>query len=142
LTLSKTHCAKLGILYEENNTEANMQIISDQKQLNALPPTPLHDHLADKYDDLVETEDDIPPIFIIVEEGDDITGPNYAFVTDNGLLGDDDLPYESITHLPDIDAHELLLLLNGENAYWIYVPDAAVESNPALARLLNTPTAL
>jgi hypothetical protein len=120
-----------------------MKIITTRDQINALTPSPLHNHLIAQYDDLVETEDDLPPIFIIVESSDNINGPDYAFVSDNGLLGDDGLnPYESITHLPDIDAHELLLLLNGEDAYWIYVPDAAVESNPALARLLNTPTAL
>jgi hypothetical protein len=120
-----------------------MKIITHLNQLNALPRTPLRDHLVTKFDDLVETEDDIPPIFIIVKPSDDLTGPDYAFVSlSNGLLGDDDRPYESITHLPDINAHELLLLLNSEDAYWIYVPDAASFGNPALDRLLNTPTAL
>jgi hypothetical protein len=119
-----------------------MQVITHTNQLKALTPSPLRNHLLNRYNSLIETEDDLPPIFVIVEPKDDVTGPDYAFVSNNGLLGDDEQLYESITHLPDLNAHELLLLLNGEDANWIYVPDAAVESNPSLARLLNTPTAL
>ena len=115
-----------------------MQIINNLDQLNALPPSPLRNHLLAQYNDLVETEDDVPALFIIVEPTDEITGPDYAFVSSNGLLGDGDQLYESITHLPKVNAHELLLLLNGEDAYFIYVPDAASFGNPALARLLNT----
>ena len=116
-----------------------MQIFNNLNQLNALPPSPLRNHLLAQYNDLVETEDDLPPVFIIVDSTDDIKGPDFAFVSDNGLLGDDDQPYESITHLPEVNAHELLLLLNGEDAYFIYIPDAASFGSPALASLLNTP---
>jgi hypothetical protein len=117
-----------------------VKLINHRNQLDALPPTALKNCIATRYQDLVETEDDLPPIFVIVEEDDDITGPDYAFVSSNGLLGDDDQPYESITHLRDINTHELLLLLNGEDAYFIYVLDAASFGSPALVRLLNSST--
>jgi hypothetical protein len=85
-----------------------MQLIDRSSYLEILPETAFKNYLIDRYNDLVETEDDLPPIFVIVEEDDDITGPDYAFVSDNGLLGDDDQPYESITHLPTINTHQLL----------------------------------
>jgi hypothetical protein len=112
-----------------------MQLISHRNQIDALPSSPLKNHIAARYRDLVETEDDLPPIFIIVEEDDDITGPNYAFVSDNGLLGDGDTfgLYEAITHLPGLNMYELLFLMNGENGYWIYVSDA----NPDLSSILT-----
>ncbi len=111
-----------------------MQLIS-QSNIDKLPESPLKNHLAARYDDLVETEDDLPGIFIIVEVDDDITGPDYAFVSDNGLLGDDDAlgTYEAVTHLPDLNMYELLLLVNGEDGYWIYVSDA----HPDLSSILT-----
>jgi hypothetical protein len=119
-----------------------MQVITNLDQLNALPPSPLRNHLTDKYNDLVETEDDLPPIFIIVEPKDNLSGPDFAFVSDNGLLGDegDSNPYESIAPLPELGVLELLCLLNGEDGYWIYITTSTVKGNPALARLLNSST--
>ena len=57
-----------------------MQLITHRNQLDALPPSPLKNYIATRYQDLVETEDDLPPIFVIVQEDDDITGRDYAFV--------------------------------------------------------------
>ena len=106
--------------------------------MTALPPSPLRNHLTDKYNDLVETEDDLPPIFVIVEEDDDITGPDYAFVSDNGLLGDGDTLgfYQAVTHL-SLNMYELLFLVNGEDGYWIYVSETIAEANPDLKWVLT-----
>jgi hypothetical protein len=65
-----------------------MQLIDHSSYLEIPPETAFKNYLIDRYNDLVETEDDLPVIFIIIEEDDDITGPDYAFVSDNGLLGD------------------------------------------------------
>ena len=48
-----------------------MKIISNFDQLITSPSTPLSNHLLNRYNDLGETEDDIPPIFIIVDDRDD-----------------------------------------------------------------------
>jgi hypothetical protein len=99
-----------------------MQFITHQYHLDALPESPLKNHLIARYDDLVETLDDLSPIFVIVEEDDDIIGPDYAFVSGNGLLGDGDtlVSYETVIHLPDLNMYELLFLVKGEDGYWIY----------------------
>ena len=117
-----------------------MLLINHPNKLDKTSDSRLQDHLLRQFDDLVETDEDPLPIFIIVESSDDITGPDYAFVSDNGLLGDDDnpAPYESITHLRTLNVFRLLLLLNGEDGYWIYVPDVVAFENPALASLLDS----
>jgi hypothetical protein len=116
-----------------------MRLITHESHLDALPQSPLKNHLIARYDDLVETEDDLTPIFIIVEVDDDITGPDYAFVSDNGLLGDDETlgTYETVTHLPDLNMHLLLFLANGEDGFWIYVSDTIAEANPDLSSILT-----
>ena len=116
-----------------------MQIISHQSQLNALPSSQLRNHIITKFDDLVETENDIPPIFIIVEEDDDLTGPDYAFVSSNGLRGDGDTlgTYEAIIHLPGLSMYELLFLVHGEDGYWILIPEDVVEAHPDLHWVLT-----
>ena len=113
-----------------------MQLLSTISKINELPPSGIKDHIVARHHQLVETPDDIPPIFIIVEEDDDITGPDYAFVSDNGLFGAGDTlgTYETVTHLPDLNMYELLFLVNGEDGYWIYVSDA----NPDLSSILTT----
>ena len=118
-----------------------MQIISHQSQLNALSPSLLKSHLIAQYEDLVETKDDQPAIFIIVEENDAMAGPDFAFVSDNGLFGEDDdpNPYEAVTHLPDLNMFELLHLAHGEDARWIYVPETVVAKYPEFSRMLRSP---
>ena len=116
-----------------------MQLITHRSHLDALPSSPLKNHITIRYQDLVETEDDLPLIFVIVEEDDDITGLDYALVSDNGLLGESDPLglYEAVTHLPDLNMHQLLFLVNGEDGYWIYVSETIAEANPDLSWILT-----
>ena len=112
-----------------------MKLFTHQSQLDALPQSPLKNHLIARYDDLVETEDDLPPLFVIVEEDDDITGPDYAFVQ----LGDGDTlgTYEAVTHLPNQNMYELLFLVNGEDAFWIYISKSIADANADLKWVLT-----
>ena len=67
-----------------------MKIISHPQDFDKILPPLLKDHIAARYQSLIETEEDNPVIFIIVEEEDNLTGSgsDYAFVSeDNGLLG-------------------------------------------------------
>ena len=116
-----------------------MKILNHRNHIAQLPPSPLRNHLTNKYNDLVETEDDPKPIFIIVEPKDNLAGPDYAFVSDNGLLGDGDTLglYQAVTHMPDLNMQQLLFLANGEDGYWIYVSDAIAEANPDLSWILT-----
>ena len=121
-----------------------MLLITHRKQLDALPPSPLKNYITTRYQDLVETEDDIPPIFVIVEEDDDITGPDFAFVSCNGLLGEGEMntpqyinPFEKIVHLTDINMYQLLYLVSGEDGYWIYISNSIVEAHPDLKWVLT-----
>jgi hypothetical protein len=117
-----------------------MKLLNRPYHIDQLPPSPLRNHLTDKYNDLVETVDDPPPIFIIIEPKDNLAGPDFAFVSDNGLLGDGDTLglYEAVTHLPDLNMYELLFLVNGEDGYWIYVSDTIVDANPDLTWVMTS----
>jgi hypothetical protein len=125
-----------------------MQIITNRNQLNDKPPSPLRDHLLNRYNGLVETEDDLPPIFIIAEHHDDITGPDYAFIGPQGLLSDlfDEhqpghpefaRPYEWASYLPELHLYEALLLINGEDGYLILIQEVVVQAHPDLYWILT-----
>jgi hypothetical protein len=123
-----------------------MKLINHRNKIDALPSSPLKNYIATRYQDLVETEDDLPGIFIIVEVDDVITGPDYAFVGPRGLLSDlfeehaprhpeFVRPYEHISKLSSL--YEALLLVNGEDGYWIFIPEAIVEAHPDLKWVLT-----
>ena len=125
-----------------------MQLITHSSRLDALCASPLKDHITARFQDFVETEDDSPPIFVIVEEDDDITGPDYAFVGPDGLLSDlweehepghseFCRPYEWISFLSQIDYFEILLLSHGEDGALIFVSKALAEAIPNLKWVLT-----
>ena len=60
-----------------------MQLITHRSHLDALPPSDLKIHLQARYNQLSE-DTDVPPNLVLVDRGDEITGPDYAFV---GLIG-------------------------------------------------------
>ena len=51
-----------------------MQLITHRTHLDELPESPLKTHIQTRFDQLSE-DTDVPPNIILVEEGDDITGP-------------------------------------------------------------------
>jgi len=125
-----------------------MRLLSHQQQLDRLPTSPLKTHITARFDQLSE-DTDVPPNIVLVEANDDITGPSYAFVGSNGLLSDlfevhkpghpeFSRPYEWVCHLPDLQLYEALLLLSGEDGYWILIPEAVVESYPDLHLVLTS----
>jgi len=111
--------------------------------MDALPASDLKAHLQARHRALYE--DDLGPVFVSVEKTDRIDGPDYAFVSeDNGLLGDGDVsspkyyrPYEWVSHLPSLHLYEALLLINGEDGYWILIPEDVVEAHPDLKWVLT-----
>ena len=124
-----------------------MQLITHHTQLDALPESLLKAHITARYDQLSE-DTDVPPNLVLVEESDDITGPDYAFVGPRGLLSDlfDEhepghpefaRPYEWASHLPDLQIYEILLLINNEDGYWIMIPESIVEAHPDLKWVLT-----
>lgn len=121
-----------------------MQLITHQSHLEAISESPLKSHIQNRFDQLSE-DTDVPPNIVLVESGDNITGPNYAFVSeDNGLLGDGDIssplycrPYENVSYLPELRLYEALYLVNGEDGYWITIPESIVEANPSLEWVLT-----
>ena len=125
-----------------------MQLITHSSHLNALPASDLKNHLATRYDQLFETDDDLLPNLILVETGDDVTGPDYAIVGTRGLLSDlfeehepghaeFTRPYEWASHLPGLRLYETLLLINGEDGYLIMIPESVVEAHPDLKWILT-----
>jgi len=125
-----------------------MLIITHQHHLDALPASSLKDHIIARHHQLVETDDDIPPIFIIVEEDDDITGPYYAFIGNRGLLSDlmetheprrpeFFRPYEFVSLIQELAVFELLNLVNGEDAFWIYISKSIADANADLKWVLT-----
>jgi hypothetical protein len=90
----------------------------------------------------------VPPNLVLVEEGDDITGPDYAFIGPNGLLSDlfeehqpghPDFvrPFEHVSRIASL--YEVLLLVGNEDGYWILIPEEIVEAHPDLKWVLTAP---
>ena len=125
-----------------------MQLITHRTHLDALPESPLKQHIQKRFDQLFETEADLLPNIIMVEADDDITGPDYAFVGPRGLLsglfeehepGHPEFarPYEWISHLPDLKLYEVLLLVNNEDGYYLLLPESIADANPDLKWVLT-----
>ena len=126
-----------------------MQLITHQIHINKFPDSPLKTHIQSRFDSLT-SETDIPPNIILIEPDDDVTGPDYAFVGNRGLLSDVYeqaepgevafvRPYEWVSYHAELKLYELLLLQNGEDGYWILVPDAIVEALSDLRWVLTAP---
>ena len=124
-----------------------MQLITHRSHLDALPASDIKTHIQKRFDQLSE-DTDAPPNIILVESDDDITGPGYAFIGNRGLLSDlweeHELrhpefcrPYEWVSHLPELRLYEALYMVNGEDGYWILIPEAIVEAHPDLHWVLT-----
>jgi len=124
-----------------------MQLITHQSHLDALPVSDLKTHIQKRFDSLA-FESDVPPNLILVESGDDITGPDYAFVGNNGLLSDlwDEhepghpefvRPYEWVSFLAP-QPYEVLVLIHSEDGFLIIIPETVVETNPDLKWVLTS----
>ena len=124
-----------------------MKRISHPSHVNALPDSPQKTFITARFHQQSE-ETDVPPIIIQVEPTDDITGPDYAFIGNRGLLSDLYVehepqqqgfvrPYEWVSHWPDLKLYELLFLQNYDDGYWILIPEAIVEAHPNLKWVLT-----
>ena len=119
-----------------------MQLITHTQHLDAIPASDVKTHITARFDQLSE-DTDVPPNIVLVEAADDLTGPDYAFVGNNGLLSDlfEEFnpgetgflrPLEWASYLPSLQLYETLLLVNNEDGYWIMIPESVVEANPDL----------
>lgn len=124
-----------------------MRLLFDKNTISQMPEIPLKEHLLRYYDLLFE--DGMGPVFVVVELKDDLTGPDYAFVGTQGLLSDlfeehppghpeFSRPYEWVSHLPELQLYEALLLVNGEDGYWVIIPEAVVEAHLDLKWVLTS----
>ena len=119
-----------------------MQLFTSLSQIDALPASDLKDHLQARHRTLYE--DGMGPVFVVVEN-EDIAGQDYAFISeDNGLLGDGEVsspqyyrPYQNVSYLSELHLYEALYLINGEDAYWILIPESIVEAHPDLKWVLT-----
>jgi hypothetical protein len=125
-----------------------MQLFTSLSQMDALPASDLKSHLQARHRALYE--DDMGPVFVIVEKTDRVDGPDYAFIGNRGLLSDlyeerapkEDgfvRPNEWVSHLPELRLYEVLLLINGEDCYWIYVSEAIANANSELMHVMTAP---
>jgi hypothetical protein len=123
-----------------------MRLITHRSHLDALSASDLKAHLQARHRALYE--DDVGPVFVIVEKTDRIDGPDYAFIGNRGLLSDlyeerapkEDgftRPYEWVSYLPGLQLYEALLLVNNEDGYWILIPEEIVEAHPDLKWVLT-----
>ncbi len=123
-------------------------LITHQTHIDTLPESPLKAHIQARFLQFNEPEEN-PPVFVRIELGDDIAGPDYAFVGANGLLsdlfeestlGEDGFvrPYEWVSYLPSLQLYEVLLLVNSEDGYWILIPEDIVEAHPDLKWILTS----
>jgi hypothetical protein len=123
-----------------------MQKYTSLSQMDALPASDLKAHLQDRHRALYE--DDMGPVFVIAEKTDRVDGPDFSFIGNRGLLSDlyeerapkEDgftRPYEWVSHLPELQLYEALLLVNGEDGYWILILEDVVEAHPDLKWVLT-----
>jgi hypothetical protein len=119
-----------------------MQLITHQHDIDKLPASPIKTHIQARYDQLSE-DTDVPPNIVLVEADDDITGPDFAFVGNRGLLSDlwekndpghpeFSRPYEWASYISELQLYEVLLLINNEDGYLILILEAIVDSHPEL----------
>jgi hypothetical protein len=124
-----------------------MKLITHQSHLDALPPSPISNHTATRFQGLSK-DTDVPPNIILVENGDDITGLDYAFIGPDGLLSDlfeehepghpvFARPYEWVSHMPELNLYEALLLINNEDGILLSIPEAIVDAHPDLKWILT-----
>ena len=124
-----------------------MQLITHKNHIDQLPQDLLTEFIIKRFDQLAE-ETDVPPIIIMVKPDDDITGPDYAFIGNRGLLSDllEERapretgflrPYEWVSYWPDMGVYELLFLQDHDNGYWILIPENIVEAHPDLKWVLT-----
>lgn len=121
-----------------------MKRISHKNHITAKEiPDELIDFIIHRFDQLAQ-ETDVPPIIILVKPSDDITGPDYRFVSENGLLGEGDIqsdhyyrPYEWVSYWPGLKLYEILFLQNYDDGYWILISESIVDANPDLKWVLT-----
>ncbi len=128
-----------------------MRRISHRKHITPESiPDEFTDFIIRRFDQLAQ-ETDVPPIIILVKPDDDITGPDYAFIGNRGLLSDlyEQMlpgeagyvrPYEWVSYWPDLGIYEVLYLQDPDNGYWILIPDLLVEVHPYLKWVLTDPS--
>jgi hypothetical protein len=122
--------------------EIPVQLLTIVSQIDALPASDLKAHLQARHRTLYE--DNMGPVFVVVED-ENITSQDYAFISgDNGLLGDGDVsspqyyrPYQNVSYLSELHLYEALYLANGEDGYWIMIPESIVEHHPDLKWVLT-----
>jgi hypothetical protein len=123
-----------------------MQKYTSMSQMDALPASDLKTHLQDRHRALYE--DDMGPVFVIVQSTDRVDGPDFSFIGNRGLLSDlyeerapkEDgfiRPYEWVSHLPELQLYVAMYLVNGEDCYWIYISEDIVDANPDLKWVLT-----
>jgi hypothetical protein len=64
-----------------------MRLITHQSHLDQLTQDKLSEFVIKRFEQLAE-DTDIPPTIILVKPNDDMTGPDYAFIGNRGLLSD------------------------------------------------------
>ena len=124
-----------------------MHRISHKNHITALPDSPLKTFITKRFQQQSE-ETDIPPVILLVEPTDIITGPDFAIIGNRGLLSD--LyeehapgepgfvgPYEWVSFWPDLQLYELLFLQNYDDGYWILIPEEIVEAHTDLKWVLT-----
>ena len=126
-----------------------MKRISHRNHVTKDIPQPLAELITRRFNQLTEDSDgESIPIIILVETGDSITGPDYAFIGNRGLLTDSYeeaepldpafiRPYEWCSYWPDLGVYELLYLQDPDNGYWLLIPDVVVETHPELKWVLT-----
>ncbi len=125
-----------------------MQLFTSLPQINSLPASDLKEHLEHRYRTLYE--DDLGPVFIVVDSVKEITGNNFSFIGSNGLISglwdqhtprhpEFVRPYEWVCYLPELHLYDALYLVNGEDGYWILIPEDIVEAHRVLKWVLTAP---
>jgi hypothetical protein len=123
-----------------------MQLITHRSHLDALPASDLKIHIQVRFDQLCE-DTDAPPNIVLVEATDDVTGSDYAFIGNRGLLSDlfeehvpghpeFVRPFEHVSRISSL--YEVLLLVNNEDGYWIIIPEVVIEAHPDLHWVLTS----
>ena len=124
-----------------------MNRISHPNHINKTIPDELLKFIIKRFESIAQ-DTDVPPIIILVKPDDNITGPDYAFIGNQGLLSDlyEEFepqqegfirPFEWVSYHEDLRLYELLFLVGGEDGFWIVITEEIVEMHPDLKWVLT-----
>ncbi len=125
-----------------------MQIITRQSHIDKLPESPIKRYIQRRYVQYTENPEEIPPVFILLENQRDLSSQELKILGSAGIcsdLFDSHTPrdkgfqtvFDWICFLADLKLFEMMYI-EGDLGYWVMCPEEIVEDNPDLKLMISS----